>query len=78
MLSDLFDPSLICTEANETNGHLWLSNPNQELADNIHVLESGTWTTYWHDGSNLNVSGTLTITNLGVPGDANITGGLGV
>ena len=56
MLSDLFDPNLITTEANETNGHLWLSSPNQDLADNIHVLESGTWTTYWHDGSNLNIS----------------------
>ena len=56
MLSDLFDPRLISTEANETNGHLWLSSPNQDLADNIHVLESGTWTTYWHDGSNLNIT----------------------
>ena len=56
MLSDLFDPNLIIMEANETNGHLWLSSPNQDLADNIHVLESGTWTTYWHDGSNLNIT----------------------
>ena len=30
--------------------------PNQDLADNIHILESGTWTTYWHDGSNLNIT----------------------
>ena len=44
----------IITEANESNGHLWLSSTNQDLADNIHILESGTWTTYWHDGSNLN------------------------
>ena len=56
MLSDLFDPNSITMEANETNGHLWLSSPNQDLADNIHVLESGTWTTYWHDGSNLNIT----------------------
>ena len=56
MLSDLFEPDLIAMEANETNGDLWLSNPNQDLADNIHVLESGTWSTYWHDGTNLNIT----------------------
>ena len=56
MLSDLIDSDSIITEANESNGHLWLSSPNQDLADNIHILESGTWTTYWHDGSNLNVT----------------------
>ena len=56
MLSDLFNPNLITMEANETNGHLWLSNPNQELADNIHILESGSWSIYWHDGSNLNIT----------------------
>ena len=56
MLSDLFAPESITTEANESNGHLWLSSTNQDLADNIHVLDAGTWTTYWHDGSNLNIS----------------------
>jgi len=55
MLSDLLRKESI-TEANTTEtSTLWLAHPNQDFADNLHILESSIWTTYWHDGSNLDV-----------------------
>jgi len=56
MLSDLIDNQAI-TENNSTDfADCWLAHANPELADNIQILDSSQWNTYWHDGSNLYVT----------------------
>ncbi len=56
MLSDLLTPSLI-TEDNSSSGkNFWLAHSNPELADQVQILQSSLWSTYWHDGTNLDVS----------------------
>ena len=57
-LSDLIGQDRI-TEDNsstEQNASRWLANPDQDKADNIHLLNSSGWSTYWHDGSNLGIT----------------------
>jgi hypothetical protein len=41
---------------NVSNGGKWLSDPSQEVADNVEILDQGIWHTYWHDGTNKDVS----------------------
>jgi hypothetical protein len=54
MLSDLISSENI--DDNVSNGKKWLSAPSQEVADNVEVLTQGIWHTYWHDGTNKDVS----------------------
>ena len=34
----------------------WLSAASQEVADSVEILNQGIWHTYWHDGTNKDVS----------------------
>lgn len=54
MLSDLIDS--VFTTTSPSDGDKWLSNGDQELADNVQVLKNNVWTTYWQEGTNANVS----------------------
>ena len=54
MLSDLISAENI--DDNVSNGGKWLSDPAQEVADNVEILNQGIWHTYWHDGTNKDVS----------------------
>jgi hypothetical protein len=54
MLSDLISSENI--DDNVSNGGKWLSDPSQEVADNVEILDQGIWHTYWHDGTNKDVS----------------------
>ena len=54
MLSDLVDSQFI-TDDNQTS-FLWFANDNQEIADNVKILKDGVWSTFWHDGSNRNIT----------------------
>ena len=54
MLSDLIDSESIVT--NSSNRSLWLSQLEQESADNVQILKDNIWTTYWQDGSNIEVA----------------------
>ena len=53
MLSDLIPPENLTKDTTETNK--WFVSINQENADNIEILKDGVWTTYWHDGTNMNI-----------------------
>ena len=57
-LSDLIGNDMITEDnsSSEENSSLWLANPHQEKADNVQILKSSGWSTYWHDGSNLSIS----------------------
>ena len=57
-VSDLIGNEMITEDnsSNEINATLWLADEEQDLADNIQILNSSGWTTYWHDGTNLNIS----------------------
>ena len=55
-LSDLI-PCHAITEDNSSNhAHLFLAHPDQDKADNIQIINSAVWSTFWHDGTNLDVS----------------------
>ncbi len=54
MLSDLISSENI--DDNVSNGKKWLSSPSQEVADNVEILNQGIWHTYWHDGTNKDVT----------------------
>ena len=54
MLSDLVDTGFITD--NNQSPFLWLSDADQEKADNVQVLRNGVWSTYWHDGKNRSIS----------------------
>ena len=54
MLSDLISSENI--DDNVSNGKKWLSAASQEVADNVEILDQGVWHTYWHDGTNKDVS----------------------
>ena len=53
MLSDLIPAENITLDTNDTKK--WLASANKEEADNVDVLHSGVWTSYWHDGTNAGV-----------------------
>lgn len=55
-LSDIIGKDFITKQADENSTTLWLANKNQEEADNIQILNASGWATYWHDGSNLEVT----------------------
>ena len=61
LLSDLIGNESITDDNSSDTSHLWLAHPNQDLADNLQVLNSSTWSTYWHDGTNLGVTETAYI-----------------
>ena len=57
-LSDLIGREMI-TEDNSTseeNRTRWLAHPQQDLADNVQMLTSSGWSTYWHQGTNLAIT----------------------
>ena len=54
MLSDLIPSQNI--SMNTSDSRNWLASKNHQDADNVEVLRSGVWTTYWHDGTNLGVT----------------------
>jgi hypothetical protein len=54
MLSDLISSENI--DDNISNGAKWLSASAQQVADNVEILSQGIWSTYWHDGTNQDVS----------------------
>lgn len=54
MLSDLIAAENLTTDVNVTDK--WYAHPSDEQADNVEVLQNGVWTTYWHDGTNKDVS----------------------
>jgi len=54
MLSDLISSENI--DDNVSNGAKWLSAPSQLVADNVEILKQGIWHTYWHDGTNKDVT----------------------
>jgi hypothetical protein len=54
MLSDLIPSQNISMSTN--NSRNWLASKNNQDADNVEILRSGVWTTYWHDGTNLGVT----------------------
>ncbi len=55
MLSDLIASSSMTT-ANELNSSLWMTDPNPDYADNLQIIKGSLWMTYWHDGSNLQIT----------------------
>ena len=57
-LSDIIGNETITDDnsSTEENSTRWLAHKEQDLADNIQILNSSGWSTYWHDGTNLNVS----------------------
>jgi len=56
MLSDLIGYESITDDNSSDSANLWLAHPNQDLADNLQVLHSSVWSTYWHDGTNLGIT----------------------
>lgn len=56
-ISDLIGIEMITEDnsSNEANSSRWLANKEQDLADNIQILNSSGWSTYWHDGTNLEI-----------------------
>ena len=54
MISDLISPEFI-SEDNQSS-FKWFANSQQDKADNIMVLNDGIWSTYWHDGTNRNIT----------------------
>ena len=54
MLSDLISSENI--DDNVSNGTKWLCAPSQLVADNVEILNQGIWHTYWHDGTNKDVT----------------------
>lgn len=54
MLSDLIAAENLTTDSNVTGK--WFAHPSDEYADTVEVLHNGVWTTYWHDGTNKDVS----------------------
>ncbi len=56
MLSDLLGSESITEDNSSLSGHLWLAHPDQDFADNVQVIDASGWSTFWHDGSNLQVS----------------------
>ena len=59
MLSDLISSENI--DNNVSNGVKWLAAPSQEVADNVEILNQGVWSTYWHDGTNKDITRTARI-----------------
>ena len=55
-LSDLIPSHAITEDNSSTHAHLFLAHPDQDKADNIQIIHSATWSTFWHDGTNLGVS----------------------
>jgi len=55
-LSDLVPSQSITEDNSSISGHLFLAHKDQDKADNLQVLKSSIWSTYWHDGTNLNIS----------------------
>ena len=56
MLSDLISNHSITEDNSPATDDMWLANPNPDIADNVQVLSSSVWKTYWNDGANLHVS----------------------
>jgi len=56
MLSDLIDNTWITEDNSSATSGCWLAHSNPELADNIQILNTSFWNTYWHDGTNIHVS----------------------
>jgi len=54
MLSDLISSDNI--DDNVSNGSKWLAATAQDSADNVELLHQGIWSTYWHDGTNKDVT----------------------
>ncbi|MFP6887532.1 MAG: hypothetical protein VB997_08210, partial [Opitutales bacterium] len=54
MLSDLIPAENLTTDDNITIK--WYAHPSDEEADNVEVLRNGIWTTYWHDGTNKDIT----------------------
>ena len=54
MLSDLISSDNI--DNNVSNGSKWLAATSQDSADNVELLHQGIWSTYWHDGTNKDVT----------------------
>jgi hypothetical protein len=54
MLSDLIAAENITTDLNDTKK--WYAHSSDEEADNVEILKNGVWTTYWHDGTNKDVT----------------------
>jgi hypothetical protein len=54
MLSDLISTDNI--DNNVSNGVKWLAASSQEVADNVEILNQGVWSTYWHDGTNKDIT----------------------
>ncbi|MEK9772033.1 MAG: hypothetical protein VW576_00580 [Opitutae bacterium] len=57
-ISDLIGNDRITTDSSssEINATHWLANEEQDIADNILILNSSGWATYWHDGTNLHIT----------------------
>lgn len=53
MLSDLIPSANLTKDTSETKK--WFVSLDQEYADNIEILKDGIWTTYWNDGTNMNI-----------------------
>ena len=61
MLSDLIHNDAITDQNSSSSGHLLLAHNSQDLADNLQVINSTSWSTFWHDGTNLNITKTAKI-----------------
>jgi len=57
-LSDIIGNETITDDNSsaEENSTRWLAHKEQDLADNIQILNSSGWSTYWHDGTNLTIT----------------------
>mgnify|MGYP003973480093 CR=1 FL=1 len=53
MLSDLIPYDNLTSDSSQTQK--WFVSADQENADNIEILKDGIWTTYWNDGTNMNI-----------------------
>lgn len=56
MLSDLIDNTWITEDNSSGTSECWLAHSNPEMADNIQILNASFWNTYWHDGSNIQIT----------------------
>jgi hypothetical protein len=54
MLSDLIAAKNITTDLNDTDK--WYAHSSDEEADNVEILRNRVWTTYWHDGTNKDIT----------------------
>lgn len=54
MLSDLIAAENITTDPSENEK--WYAHSSDEEADNVEILQNGVWTTYWHDGTNKDIT----------------------